>query len=222
MKIIELQNINKTYGDRFVLREVNLEIQEGAFVMISGESGVGKSTLLNLIGGLETPMSGRIVVAGKDVNKLNAKERKELYRREMGFIFQGSYLQPQFSILDNIMLPGIFAGVEQKERKRRAEELAQSLGVADCLKSLPKEVSGGQAERACIARALFMNPRIILADEPTSNLDEKNARMVLEILEEARQKMGVTIVLASHSREVKDFATQVVKIVDGKLSSDDI
>lgn len=222
MKIIELQNVNKTYGDRFILREANLEVREGAFVMVSGESGAGKSTLLNLIGGLEAPASGRIIVDGKDVNKLDAKERKNFYRREVGFIFQGSYLQAQFSILDNIMLPGVFAGLDRKERKRRAEELAQILGIMEQLESLPKEVSGGQAERACIARALFMNPRIILADEPTSNLDEKNARMILEILEEVRQKMGITIVMASHSREVKDFATQVVKIVDGDLRIDDV
>ena len=220
MEIIQLQNIKKHYGEKVVFQDVNLNISAGFFTVLRGESGAGKSTLLNLIGGLEMPTSGQIIVDGKDVGNLTAKERTNFYRHEIGIIFQGSYLQPQFTLLENITLPGVFAGMPEAERKARAEQLAQMLGISDNLKYLPKEVSGGQAERACIARALLLNPKIILADEPTSNLDEDNAKAVLEILNYIRQQMGVTIIIASHSRDVLEFATQVVMVRGGTVTSE--
>ncbi len=220
MEIIQLQNIKKHYGEKVVFQDVNLNISAGFFTVLRGESGAGKSTLLNLIGGLEMPTSGQIIVDGKDVGNLTAKERTNFYRHEIGIIFQGSYLQPQFTLLENITLPGVFAGMPEAERKARAEQLAQMLGISDNLKYLPKEVSGGQAERACIARALLLNPKIILADEPTSNLDEDNAKTVLEILNYIRQQMGVTIIIASHSRDVLEFATQVVMVRGGTVTSE--
>lgn len=220
MEIIQLQNIKKQYGEKVVFQDVNLNISAGFFTVLRGESGAGKSTLLNLIGGLEMPTSGQIIVDGKDVGNLTAKERTNFYRHEIGIIFQGSYLQPQFTLLENITLPGVFAGMPEAERKARAEQLAQMLGISDNLKYLPKEVSGGQAERACIARALLLNPKIILADEPTSNLDEDNAKTVLEILNYIRQQMGVTIIIASHSRDVLEFATQVVMVRGGTVTSE--
>ena len=161
--------------------------------MLRGESGAGKSTLLNIIGGLEAPTSGEIIVDSKDVRQLSREERTNFYRHEIGIIFQGSYLQPQFTLLENITLPGVFAGMPEAERKQRAEQLAEMLGITENLNFLPKEVSGGQAERACIARALLLSPKIILADEPTSNLDEANAKTVLEILNYIRQQMGIGI-----------------------------
>ncbi len=163
--------------------------------------------MLNIIGGLEAPTSGEIIVDSKDVRQLSREERTNFYRHEIGIIFQGSYLQPQFTLLENITLPGVFAGMPEAERKQRAEQLAEMLGITENLNFLPKEVSGGQAERACIARALLLSPKIILADEPTSNLDEANAKTVLEILNYIRQQMGVTIIIASHSRDVLEFAT---------------
>lgn len=220
MEIIQLQNIKKQYGEKVVFQDVNLNISAGFFTVLCGESGAGKSTLLNLVGGLESPTSGQIIVDGKDVGNLTAKERTNFYRHEIGIIFQGSYLQPQFTLLENITLPGVFAGMPEAERKARAEQLAQMLGISDNLKYLPKEVSGGQAERACIARALLLNPKIILADEPTSNLDEDNAKTVLEILNYIRQQMGVTIIIASHSRDVLEFATQVVMVRGGTVTSE--
>lgn len=220
MEIIQLQNIKKHYGEKVVFQDVNLNISAGFFTVLRGESGAGKSTLLNLIGGLEMPTSGQIIVDGKDVGNLTAKDRTNFYRHEIGIIFQGSYLQPQFTLLENITLPGVFAGMPEAERKARAEQLAQMLGISDNLKYLPKEVSGGQAERACIARALLLNPKIILADEPTSNLDEDNAKTVLEILNYIRQQMGVTIIIASHSRDVLEFATQVVMVRGGTVTSE--
>lgn len=220
MEIIKLQNVKKQYDEKVIFQDVSLNISAGSFVALRGESGAGKSTLLNLISGLEVPTSGQIIVDGNDIGSLTVAERTNFYRHEIGIIFQGSYLQPQFTLLENITLPGVFAGIPEAERRTRAEQLAQMLGIFDNLKYLPKEVSGGQAERACIARALLLNPKIILADEPTSNLDEENAKTVLDILNYIRQQMGVTIIIASHSRDVMEFATQVVTVRGGAATSE--
>lgn len=220
MNIIQLCSLTKQYSEKTVLRDANLDIATGSFVALRGESGAGKSTLLNLIGGLETPTSGRIIVDGKDVGSLSAKERTDFYRHEIGIIFQGSYLQPQFSLFENIALPGIFAGLPEAERQSKVKQLAQMLGISDNLNSLPRAVSGGQAERACIARALLLDPKIILADEPTSNLDEVNAKTVLKILDDLRERLGITVVVASHSRDILEFATQTVTIEDGRVMSE--
>lgn len=222
MDIIQLQNISKVYGEKQVFREVNLGVRAGEFVVLCGESGVGKSTLLNLIGGLEQPSGGQVIVDAKDVTRMSAKERTDFYRHEVGIIFQGSYLQPQFTLEENITLPGVFAGMPAKERDERAEQLAAMLGISENLKFLPKEVSGGQAERACIARALLLNPKIILADEPTSNLDEANAETVLQILNYVRTQMGVTVIIASHSQNVIKYATQVVTVAGGLVLSNTV
>lgn len=220
MGIIQLQNVSKQYGDKIILRDLNLDIDAGSFVAISGESGAGKSTLLNIIGGLEQPTSGRIIIDGKNVAELNAKERVNFYRHTVGIIFQGSYLQPQLTLLENITLPGIFAGINKKERTAKAKQLAITLGIDEQLKSLPKKVSGGQAGRACIARALLLDPKIILADEPTSNLDETNARVVLDVLNKIRRQFGVTVIVASHDKTVFEFTTEVITIVNGAAQTE--
>lgn len=220
MDIVQLRNIKKQYGEKIIFQDINLNIPAGFFTVLRGESGAGKSTLLNIIGGLEAPTSGEIIVDSKDVRQLSREERTNFYRHEIGVIFQGSYLQPQFTLLENITLPGVFAGMPEAERKQRAEQLAEMLGITENLNFLPKEVSGGQAERACIARALLLSPKIILADEPTSNLDEANAKTVLEILNYIRQQMGITIIIASHSRDVMEFATQVVTVRGGTVTSE--
>lgn len=220
MDIVQLRNIKKQYGEKVIFQDINLNIPAGFFTVLRGESGAGKSTLLNIIGGLEAPTSGEIIVDNKDVRQLSREERTNFYRHEIGIIFQGSYLQPQFTLLENITLPGVFAGMPEAERKQRAEQLAEMLGITENLNFLPKEVSGGQAERACIARALLLSPKIILADEPTSNLDEANAKTVLEILNYIRQRMGITIIIASHSRDVMEFATQVVTVRGGTVTSE--
>ena len=217
MDIVQLRNIKKQYGEKVIFQGINLNIPAGFFTVLRGESGAGKSTLLNIICGLEAPTSGEIIVDSKDVRQLSREERTNFYRHEIGIIFQGSYLQPQFTLLENITLPGVFAGMPEAERKQRAEQLAEMLGITENLNFLPKEVSGGQAERACIARALLLSPKIILADEPTSNLDEANAKTVLEILNYIRQQMGVTIIIASHSRDVLEFATQIVEVANGAI-----
>ncbi len=220
MEIVQLQNIKKQYGKKVIFQDVNLNIPAGSFTVLCGESGAGKSTLLNLIGGLEMPTGGQIIVDGNDIGSLTVAERTNFYRHEIGIIFQGSHLQPQFSLFENIVLPGVFAGMPETERKTKAEQLAEMLGITENLKFLPKEVSGGQAERACIARALLLNPKIILADEPTSDLDEENTKTVLEILNYIREQMGITIIIASHSRDVLEFATQVVTVRGGTVTSE--
>lgn len=221
MDIIQLRNIKKQYGDKVIFQDVNFGVGAGAFVVLKGESGAGKSTLLNLIGGLEIPTGGQIIVGGKNVGQLSVKEKTDFYRHEIGVIFQGSYLQPQFSLFENITLPGVFSGINERDREKRAKELAEMFGISESLKLLPTEVSGGQAERACIARALFMSPKIILADEPTNNLDDANVEIVLNILNDLCHRLGITVIIASHSDKVLRFATQVIVIAGGMVRATD-
>ena len=217
---IKLENLNKSYGDKPVLFDINLEIPTGSLVMLRGVSGSGKSTLLSIIGGIEPPTSGRVIIDGQDVTQLKGKARTDFYRHKVGFIFQGFYLQPQLTIGENIAIMGTFAGMSRKEREVRARELAEELGIAATLKQMPAEVSGGQAERACAARAMFMHPNIILADEPTNNLDPENARNVIELLRKIQQDTEATMIVASHDRLVEEYATQVVQIKEGRVSKE--
>ncbi len=188
--------------------------------MLRGVSGSGKSTLLSIIGGIEPATSGRVLIDEQDVSLLKGRKRADFYRHKIGFIFQGFYLQPQLTIGENIALMGTFAGMLKKEREARAKELAEMLGIDEVLDSLPAEVSGGQAERACAARAMFMNPEIILADEPTNNLDPENAKNVIEMLKKIQQDTGATMIVASHDPMVERFATQVIGIKNGRTTEE--
>lgn len=218
---IHLKNINKSYGKKQVLSDVNLEIKTNAFVMLKGVSGSGKSTLLSIIGGIEPMSAGEVVIDGQDVSSLKGAARADFYRHKVGFIFQGFYLQPQLTIAENIALMGTFAGVPKQERRERAEKLAEDLGIVEVLDRLPAEVSGGQAERACAARALFMNPEIILADEPTNNLDPENAKNVIEMLQKIWQDTNTTMIVASHDPMVEAYASQVISVKEGKVRSEE-
>jgi len=215
MNLITLTSISKKYKNKQIFTNVNLKISQGDFVLILGESGAGKSTLLNIIAALERPTSGQILIEGQDIWQKSAKSRTDFYRHEISIIFQNSYLQPQLTIRDNIALPGIFAGASKEYISTSIEQLADELKIAESLDRLPQEISGGQAERACIARALLLKPKIILADEPTANLDAKNAQRVLEILNEVRKNRNITILVASHDSSVRAFANHVVTIRDG-------
>lgn len=219
---IKLRNLNKSYGKKPVLFDINLEIPTGSFTMLRGVSGSGKSTLLSIIGGIEPATSGQVIIDERDVNSLKGKARTDFYRHKIGFIFQGFYLQPQLTIGENIALTGTFAGMPKKEREMRAKELAKELGITEVLNQLPAEVSGGQAERACTARAMFMNPEIILADEPTNNLDPENAKNVIEMLRKIQKDTGATMIVASHDPMMEKFATQVVGIKDGRVSEEKV
>lgn len=216
---INLNSLNKSYGKKPVLFDINLEIPTGSFTMLKGVSGSGKSTLLSIIGGIEPMTSGQVMIDNQDVSKLKGKARADFYRHKIGFIFQGFYLQPQLTIVENIALMGIFAGMPKKEREARAKELAEKLGISEVLGNLPAEVSGGQAERACAARAMFMHPEIILADEPTNNLDPENAKNVIEMLKQIQQGTGATMIVASHDPLVEKYATQIVNIREGRVNT---
>ena len=182
-----------------------------------GESGSGKTTLLNIMGGLEPQTSGEVIIGQQNLKNFNTRQRTDFYRHEVGLIFQGSYLQPQLTLFENISLPGVFAKMPRAERDQRVMELAKDLGISEVLNNLPSQVSGGQAERACIARALLLNPKIILADEPTSNLDEKNANIILQLLNNIRLQRGITVIVSSHSQLVAGFATQLVTVKNGTI-----
>ncbi len=218
---IKLENLNKKYGKKPVLFDINIEIPTGSFTMLNGVSGSGKSTLLSIIGGIESATSGKVIIDGQDVSSLKGSERTNFYRHKIGFIFQGFYLQPQLTIGENIALMGTFAGMAKKEREARTKELAEMLGIAEVLDSLPAEVSGGQAERACAARAMFMHPEIILADEPTNNLDPENAKNVIEMLKNIQREASATMIIASHDPMVKEYATQILYIKDGHITSEE-
>lgn len=217
MEIIQLKKITKKYKDKVIFSDVNLTIPSSSFTVLMGESGSGKTTLLNIIGGLEPQTSGEVIIGQQNLKNFNARQRTDFYRHEVGLIFQGSYLQPQLTLFENISLPGIFAKMPRAERDQRVRELARNLGISEVLSSLPSQVSGGQAERACIARALLLNPKIILADEPTSNLDEKNANIILQLLNNIRLQRGITVVVSSHSQLVASFATQLVAVKNGTI-----
>lgn len=219
-EIINIRNLQKAYGAQVVLQNVNLTVPAGAFVWLQGQSGAGKTTLLNLIAGLERPTAGQVLVAGQDPNAMSAQERTQFYRETIGLIFQGVELEPDLSLEENIALPGVFAGMAAKQLKARTEQLTQILGITEDLARRPSEVSGGQAARAAVARALILNPKIILADEPTANLDEANANLVLQLLQVVRTKLGVTVVVASHDARVASFATQVVTVAGGQVTSE--
>lgn len=216
MKVI-LNSISKNFGSKKILKDINLEIAENSFTILKGVSGSGKSTLLNIIGGIELPTSGNIIIDNQNINNLKRKDRVNFYRKKIGFIFQGFYLQPQLTIKDNIALMAFFAGISRLEREKRVYELAEKLGISEILNQLPSEVSGGQAERACIARALYMSPEIILADEPTNNLDPDNAKNVIEILKTLQIEERSTIIVATHDPMVEKYATQILSLKDGSI-----
>ena len=216
MKVI-LNSVSKNFGRKNILKDVNLEIAENSFTVLKGVSGSGKSTLLNIIGGIELPTSGNIIIDNQNINNLKRKDRVNFYREKIGFIFQGFYLQPQLTVKDNIALMAIFAGISRLEREKRVYELAEKLGISEILNQLPSEISGGQAERACIARALYMSPEIILADEPTNNLDPDNAKNVIEILKKLQVEEQSTVIIATHDPMVEKYATQILSLKDGSI-----
>lgn len=219
--VVEVQEVIKKYklGSERVtaLHDVNLTIQQGEFVAITGESGSGKSTLLQLIGGLDKPSSGRVVVAGRQLGKLSDRKLSIFRNRTVGFVFQFFYLQPFLDTKTNLEVPGMFARRSKAERGKAAEELAKAVGLEDRLRHLPKELSGGQMQRAAIARALLNQPKLLLADEPTGNLDQANSGAIIELFEAVRQKYGTTVVIVTHDRNIAARADREISLSDGKV-----
>lgn len=217
--LIEIANVAKSYrvGSRRVdaLRDVSLTIHEGEFVAITGASGSGKSTLLQLIGGLDRPTVGTVSIDGNSINAMKDGELSRFRNKTVGFVFQFFYLQPFLKIGTNIEVPSMFAHTASRDRHAKAQLLADQVGLADRLSHLPKELSGGQMQRAAIARALLNNPKVLLADEPTGNLDSANGAAILELFENIRKQYGTTVVVVTHDSAIAARADREISMKDG-------
>ncbi len=218
--MIELKNIDKIYklGENVVyaLNNVSLHIKEHEFVSIIGPSGSGKSTLMNILGCLDVPTNGSYLLDGKDISKKSDDELAEIRNNTIGFVFQGFNLLPKLNAIENVELPLIYQSVSAKERHERAKKALESVGLGGRIDHKPTELSGGQQQRVAIARALITNPPIILADEPTGNLDSKSGKEVMEIFKELHHR-GNTIILITHDSEVAKQAERMIRIQDGQL-----
>jgi putative ABC transport system ATP-binding protein len=218
--IIELRNVTKTYklGDEVLnaLDNVSFAVQPGDFVAITGPSGSGKSTLANIIGGLDSPTNGSVMVDGQDLAHVNDAKLSEYRNRYIGFVFQSFNLQGTQTALENVMLPLIFSKMKPKERKARAVECLQAVGLSDRIKHRPSQLSGGQRQRVAIARALASKPSIIIADEPTGNLDTARGEEIMKLLKDLN-KYGITLVIITHDPSIAKQAGRIVQIRDGQL-----
>jgi len=222
-KIIKIENIIKNYyvGTVVVkaLRSVSLNIEKNEYVAIMGPSGSGKSTLMNLLGCLDTPTEGSYVLNGKDVSKMEDNELAEIRNSEIGFIFQTFNLLPRYNALENVTLPLIYAGKSKSDRIERAKEVLANVGLADRMDHKPNELSGGQRQRVAVARALVNKPSIILADEPTGNLDSKTSRDIMNLLDDIHE-LGNTVILVTHEEDIALRAKRIIRLMDGEIESD--
>lgn len=219
--IIETIDLCKTYklGEVSieVLRDVNFGINQGEYVSLMGPSGSGKSTLLYLLGGLDKPTSGSIKLKGRELASMKDKEESEMRRREIGFVFQFYNLVPNLNLEENIMLPILLDGGKPKQYKKKLDEILELVGLSDRRKHTPRELSGGQQQRVAIARALINDPDIILADEPTGNLDSKTGTEILELFRRINQEKSKTIVQVTHSYEAAQYGTRIINVKDGRV-----
>ena len=218
--VIELKDVKRDFivGDEKVhaLRGVSFKIHEGEFVTIMGTSGSGKSTLLNQLGCLDTPTSGEYLLDGVSVRTMSRRERAVLRNRKIGFVFQSFNLIDELNVYENIELPLLYMGIPATERKRRVETAMERMAIMHRSKHFPQQLSGGQQQRVAIARAVVSNPKLILADEPTGNLDSKNGKEVMELLNELN-KEGTTIVMVTHSQHDAGFAGRIINLFDGQV-----
>lgn len=222
--VIQLDHVHKTYtmGDVAVhaLRGISLTIREGEFVAIMGASGSGKSTTMNIIGCLDRPTRGTYILDGQDVSEMSKDERADIRCQKIGFVFQGFNLLSRTSALENVELPMLYAGVDSAERDRRANEALAAVGLAGREQNHPNQLSGGQQQRVAVARALVNDPALILADEPTGNLDSRTSVEVMEIFQRLNRERGITLVLVTHEHDIAQYAQRVVVFKDGKISKD--
>ncbi len=226
MPLIQLDRISKQYPSAAdqpepqALDEITLNIEQGEFVAIMGPSGSGKSTLMNLIGCLDTPSGGHYRLDGRDVTTLDPDELARVRNQTIGFVFQGFNLLKRISALDNVGLPLLYANIQKSERRNRAQAMLELTGIGRYAHSLPNRMSGGQQQRVAIARALINQPRLILADEPTGNLDSHTSREIMEIFTKLNREQGITIVLVTHENDIAHYAKRLIRIVDGRVVED--
>ena len=217
IKTEKLQKIFRTEDvETWALHDVTLEIKEGEFVAIMGPSGCGKSTLLNILGLLDNPTNGTYQLNGVEVSKLSEADRTNLRKGVIGFVFQSFNLIDELNVYENIELPLLYMGVPNDERKRRVEEVMKRMDISHRVKHFPQQLSGGQQQRVAIARAVVANPKIILADEPTGNLDSKNGKEVMDLLTQLN-KEGTTVVMVTHSQHDAGYATRTINLFDGQV-----
>ena len=215
--MIEVKDIWKSFGELEVLKGVHLEVKKGEIVAIIGKSGAGKTTLLQIIGTLDRPTKGEVLIDDTNVFTLGEKELAAFRNRHIGFIFQFHQLLPEFTALENVCIPAMIAREKESDYKPRAEQLLRDLGLGERMNHKPNELSGGEKQRVAAARALMMQPSIILADEPTGSLDEKNKKELSELLIHLRQEYGQTILLVTHDKELASIADRIIEIKDGKI-----
>jgi len=223
--ILQLENVWKSYdmgkaGKLTVLKNINLDIKEGEFVAITGPSGSGKSTMMNIVGALDIPSKGAVYLKDKDISRISESSLAVMRGKTVGFIFQQFNLIPTLSALDNVMLPMEFVEEDAYKTKKRAKELLSMLGLGDRLHHKPTELSGGQQQRVAIARALANDPEIILADEPTGNLDSETGKFVMDFLGKIHEKEGKTVILITHDLYLIKYAKRVVHLKDGEIVQD--
>jgi putative ABC transport system ATP-binding protein len=223
MKVIELQDVTRVYRigevETKALRGVTLDVKDGEFAAIVGPSGSGKTTMLQLMGCLDKPTSGSVIINGQDVTKLNPNKRADLRKGAIGFVFQFFALIPGLTAYENVELPLLLTGAKAGDRRVRVQELLEAVGLSDRARHRPDQMSGGEQQRVAIARALATHPVLILADEPTANLDTDNGCQVMEIMQRLNEETGTTFVFATHDPRVIPFARRTVELQDGRLAA---
>jgi len=222
MSVIEMQDVTRVYQigqvETRALRGVNLTIEEGEFTAVVGPSGSGKTTMLQLMGCLDRPTAGRVHINGQDVTRLNPNKRADLRKGTIGFVFQFFALIPGLTAYENVELPLLLAGAKKAGRRERVNELLEAVGLSDRARHRPDQMSGGEQQRVAIARALATHPVLVLADEPTANLDTENGRQIMEIMQRLNVETGTTFIFATHDPRVIPFARRVVEVRDGKVT----
>lgn len=219
--MIELQNITKSFGSLQVLKGISLQISKGEVVSIVGPSGAGKTTLLQIIGTLDRPDGGRVVIDGTDISKLSKKQLADFRNRHLGFVFQFHQLLPEFTAIENIMIPAYIAGMSRSDAKKRANELLDFMGLTDRAGHKPNELSGGEKQRVAVARALINNPAVILADEPSGSLDSKNKEELHQLFFDLRDKFGQTFIIVTHDENLASITDRTISMKDGVLELPD-
>jgi len=221
--LIKITNIKRDFilGNEtvYVLKGIDLQINKGEYVALMGPSGSGKSTLMNILGCLDTPTSGTYILNNKDVSQMHDDELAEIRNKEIGFVFQTFNLMPRTTALNNVALPMIYAGYSKSDRNKRAKEVLEQVNLADRIDHQPNQLSGGQRQRVAIARALVNKPSIILADEPTGNLDSKTSTEIMKLFGDIH-KLGNTVILVTHEEEIASYANRVIRLRDGMIESD--